>query len=597
MKKQIFKLLIFLLASQNLIYSQHILKDQEDVKWYKSIHQERIFVHHNTSLLFTGEYLYYKLYCINSSSNNLSKTSKIGYVELIGENGTVVFRHKINLENGLGQGDFFVPTSIPSGNYKLLAYTQWMRNGVGNNFFSSDISIINPYKGNQSEVLESMDEQSGSLNVQQIKGSYQTNTPENNEKDGIAIRLLSKSYNNRSKVIVDIIGLKGVHSFGNYSISVRKVDTIQIQQAPTSSSYNEIFRNNESQDKSINDEIFMPEFKGEMITGRVINSKTKKPSISKDVAISIADNESVLDITTTNENGVFFFHLSSGYNGDNAIFQVIDDNPKNYEIELNAHQPIVYTNLKFNQFKINAKMKDLILERSINNQIQNGFFGVKPDTIKSIAPDVPFFGNHQDVYNLDDYVRFPTVNETVIEIIEHAWTRKNEKGQRELVVRGREFDPYFGSKLPPLVMVDGIFIQNHENILAYKTSKVERISVLRDEYYYGSVVYKGVISIKTFKGEFSKEFNDPYLEKAQLFKPRAKKNYFNQSYEESSSFESSRIPDFRQQLIWIPDFELDESKKAIEFFTSDLNGIYEISLEGFTNQGIPVSVVEEIQIN
>ena len=146
-------------------------------------------------------------------------------------------------------------------------------------------------------------------------------------------------------------------------------------------------------------------------------------------------------------------------------------------------------------------------------------------------------------------------------------------------------------------MVDGIFIQNHENILAYKTSKVERISVLRDEYYYGSVVYKGVISIKTFKGEFSKEFNDPYLEKAQLFKPRAKKNYFNQSYEESSSFESSRIPDFRQQLIWIPDFELDESKKAIEFFTSDLNGIYEISLEGFTNQGIHVSAKEKIQIN
>jgi len=135
------------------MYAQYVLKNDSDVEWYKSIHHERVFVHHNTSLLFTGEYLYYKLYCFNESIDNLSKTSKIAYVELIGEHGQIIFKHKIKLDEGLGQGDFFVPTSIPSGNYKLLAYTQWMRNASGNNFFSSDISIINPYKVNQSEIL------------------------------------------------------------------------------------------------------------------------------------------------------------------------------------------------------------------------------------------------------------------------------------------------------------------------------------------------------------------------------------------------------------------------------------------------------------
>ena len=145
MKKHVFKLVVILCIVHNFSYAQHILKDAEDVSWYMSIPQEKVFLHHNTSLLLTGEYLYYKLYCFNANTNKLSEISKMGYVELISENGTSIFKHKIKLINGLGQGDYFVPTSIPSGNYKLLAYTQWMRNGEKHNFFSSDISIVNPF--------------------------------------------------------------------------------------------------------------------------------------------------------------------------------------------------------------------------------------------------------------------------------------------------------------------------------------------------------------------------------------------------------------------------------------------------------------------
>ena len=591
MRKHIFKLAIILFLSQNYIYAQYILKDNADVKWYNNIHQEKVFVHHNTSLLFTGEYLYYKFYCFNSSTNNLSKTSKIGYVELIGEYGESIFKHKIKLENGLGQGDFFVPTSIPSGNYKLLAYTQWMRNAEGNHFFSSDISIINPYRGNQSSVLSNIPEEENTLVYkEQIDESAQTLS------DKVSIIPNYKIYKSRSKGLLIIKAHEGIKSFGNYSISVRKIDTILKPQMHTSNNYELLFKRSVNKSKKVDDNIFMPEFKGEMITGRIINKETDLPETNKDIALSIINNESVLDISKTNEDGVFYFHLNSNYYGDDAIFQVVDEHPEKYIIELNNHQPINYKDLKFNQFKITSRMEDLIIERSINNQIQNGFFSVKPDTIKTIEPQAPFYGNHQDVYNLDDYTRFPTVKETVIEIIEHAWTAKNKEGKQVLIVRGREFDPYFGSELKALVMVDGIFIQNHENIIEYKTNKVKSISVLRDEYYYGSQIYKGVINIKTIKGEFNKELSEKYLSKIQLFKPRPKKNYFNQFYTKEGEIESSMIPDFRQQLLWIPEFVLNNSEKRIEFFTSDTKGVYEISLEGFTNQGEAVSVKETFRV-
>ncbi len=599
MKKHVFKLVVIFCIVHHFSYAQHILKDSNDVAWYMSIPQENVFVHHNTSLLLTGEYLYYRLYCFNSNSNKLSEVSKIGYVELIAENGASIFKHKIKLEKGRGQGDYFVPTSVPSGNYKLLAYTQWMRNGEENLFFSSDISIVNPYRGDQSEIFIVDSESKNNLNndSKNMNSSSSTNKVSQNQiDDRIMISPNSKSYANRSKVSVVIKGLSGINSLGNYSVSVRKIDTIIKPIMPIATNYASLYSSTKSQNKEVNDEIFMPEFKGEMITGKIIDKRTMNIVSNKDVTLSIINNESILDITTTNENGVFYFHINADYNGDEAILQVLDENPENYNIEINEHQAIEHQGLNFNQFKITSDMKDLILERSINNQIQNGYFSVKPDTVKTMVSDPPFYGNHQDEYLLDDYTRFPTVSETVIEVIEHAWSRKNKAGHKELIVRGREFDPYFGSELLPVVLVDGIFIQNHEDILEYETKKVKSINVLRDEYYYGSQIYKGIISMTTIKGEFHNELSEKYLSKVKLFKPRLRKHYFNQSYMEATKSETARIPDYRQQLLWMPEFVFNTNEKRIEFFTSDTNGIFEITLEGFTNSGEPVSVKEIITV-
>ena len=599
MRKHILKLVILLFLSQNFIYAQYILKNESDVKWYNSIHQEKMFVHHNTSLLFTGEYLYYKLYCINSSSNNLSNTSKIAYIELISEHGATVFKHKIKLEKGLGQGDFFVPTSVPSGNYKLLAYTHWMRNGKANHFFHSDISIINPYRGDQSAILSEGSKIEGVSNNEAQSNENAEKLSSANKKvinPEIFISPNSKLYHSRSKVSLLLKALNGINSFGNYSISVRKIDTISTPLMPTSISYELIFSSKRSKPKVINDEIFMPEFKGEMITGKIINKATNLPEINKNIVLSIINNESALDITKTNEDAVFYFHLNYNYNGNDAILQVLDDNPEKYKIMLNEHQSVNPKNLNYNQFKITSKMKNLILERSIYNQIQNGFFSIKPDTIKTIEPRAPFYGNHQDVYNLDDYIRFPTVDETVVEVIDHAWTKKDKDGKRVLVVRGREFDPYYESELLPLLIVDGVFIQNHEDIIEYNAKNVKSISVLRDEYYYGSNIYKGIINIETIKGEYYNTLNENYISNIELFKPRQKKNYFNQSYNKATEIESYGIPDFRQQLLWIPQLKLNNKGKTIEFFTSDNKGDYEISLEGFTSRGKPVSVKKIITV-
>ncbi len=77
----------------------------------------------------------------------------MAYVKRVVENGSVIFKHKLWLEDGYGYGDFFIPVSVPSGNYKLIGYTRWMLKWGEEVFFQEDISILNPYTNVQKPFL------------------------------------------------------------------------------------------------------------------------------------------------------------------------------------------------------------------------------------------------------------------------------------------------------------------------------------------------------------------------------------------------------------------------------------------------------------
>lgn len=584
MKKQVL-IILFLSLCYNLTYSQYILKNEEDVNWYSNIAQEKLLVSSNASLLFAGESLYYKVYCLNSKINNFSKNSKIAYVELVGING-VLFKQKIRLNEGVGSGDFFIPASVHSGNYKLIAYTQWMKNGNENNFFQADITIINSYKENANAV--------GSNN--NIESNYVTNTAIKEVKPLISLQTNSKLFKMREKVLLNINKLG--NGFGNYSVLVRKINTKQV--VPKSFSGN-VFKEYDnktvSETKAIGESIYLPEFLGEMITGRVINKNTNKAASGKEVVLSILSDEAFQDIVKTNSHGVFYFQLRDSYSRPSALIQVLGKDRDNYSIEINEHQSINYDVLKFNEFHLSNEYEDMIKERSIHNQIQNAYFSVKQDTIKTDNYPKPFFGNPPTVYALDDYKRFPTIAETLVEVIDHVWDQKGEDGKRIIDVREREFDPYYGIDLLPMIIVDGAFIQDHQSLLDFDANKVKNISVLREEYYYGSIVYQGIVMFETFDGDYHNALQGDHLIKADLFSPQPAKAYFHQNYSKDLKTKNARIPDFREQLLWYPNLEFNKNKMTLEFFTSDIKGHYEIILEGFTNLGERVYVKENISVN
>lgn len=588
MKSMFKKFIIILIVtfSNTSLFAQVTLKNSSDLTGYNTIPQEKIFVHFNTSLLFTGEYMYYSIYCFNERTNDLSNLSKIAYIELVSESKEVVIKQKIRLKNGLGQGDFFLPTSVASGNYKLVCYTNWMKNAGKSYYYNSDISIINPFQGNQKSILTT----DSNIPEKDNAKIMQTNTTAYN--NGIALSLNNKNYNNRSQVIFTVENNSSDFQNGSYSLSVRKIDTLPTAPITPSTSYIKQYPSIISENKGVNDPVFLPELRGELYSGNVTFKDTKQPAENIKVAISIPGKEYLTKIANTNKNGVFYVSLSKEYTGNNAIAEVLDKNRESYAIALDDHQSANYAELSFNQFHISPKHEQYILDRSIHNQIENGYFSVKPDTISDAKPIVPFFNTRYETYNLDDYTRFPTVRETMVEIVNHVSVKKVDKGQFVFNVRG--YDPYISSGFLPLVIIDGYLIQNHNELVDYNAKKVKYIHVVRDKYVYGAQVFEGIIAMETIEGDYQNATYGDYITNVEFFKPQSLKRYFKQSYAEGAK--DNRIPDYRDQLLWEPRLNLNQQKKTISFFTSDNDGWYEIRLEGFSENGNPVSLREVFEV-
>lgn len=105
--------------------------------------REHLYLHLNSSLLVTGETLYFSAYCQLKDSHQPSPLSQILYLELVGENGSV-HKMKVALEDGRGYGDIFLTSILNSGRYQLLAYTQWMKNF--HEYLQLPVTIINPFE-------------------------------------------------------------------------------------------------------------------------------------------------------------------------------------------------------------------------------------------------------------------------------------------------------------------------------------------------------------------------------------------------------------------------------------------------------------------
>ncbi len=574
------------------------LKSQQETPYIiNGIGQERIFIHYNAPLFFVGEYLYYRVYCLNSNTNNLSDISKIAYVRLIGEDGNTIFSQKVTLENGLGQGDFFIPVSVPSGNYKLIGFTRWMRNWEQEQFYQGDITIINPYSNDQKPFLGEDDMDSIPTKKNDAQDGFTKNGKAINFKNGnVTLSVPKKVYGKREKVALSLSASNERMALGNYSLSVRKIDDFSTAKSETAREFIQKAERVSSKPPT-GDRGVLPELRGTLVRGQLKSVDTTRSLKGIPIALSIPGKEYLLQIAKTSETGTFYFNLNDPKDKGYAFLQVLGNKNKTFQIEIKEDSTTLdHKRLNFGSFKLDKSLDSIILERSIHNQIENAFFKAKPDTLASIQGTPAFYGTMGNTYKLDDFTRFPTLRETVLEIIDNVWIEEKDNSDFCFKIRSpyeSEMDDDFNS----LLIVDGLLVQNQKEFLEYDSRRIESIHVVRGVYRNGAQFFHGILDVKTFDSDYLTKIDLSIYNRIQFLNVLSKKKYFRQFYSEETQDEKEQIPDLRYQLLWVPNVKMGTREKYIDFFTSDVSGDFEVSLEGFSANGTPVSTKKVFSVN
>lgn len=554
------------------------------------IDREEVFVHYNSSFLMPGETLYYKFYCRNSRTKKLSTLSKVGYLELVDAEKNIIFKHKIALNNGHGQGDFFVPTSILSGNYKVIGYTRSMIDGAGETFFEGDLSIVNPFQNEQRDLF------SAPPSVKRDTAGYPdiaTPVLKSTATTGnLEIQLSTRLYGKRSMVNFVINNSGKNEAFaGVFSLSVRKLEDLDA--LPKYTTQNVPFIN--TKESGILP-VHLPELRGQLISGSILKDPDVEGDLELDnkiVAVSIPGDAFFLRLVKTHAQGRFALNLENNDFVPRTFLQVLGEDSGKYIIIFDEEPSINYASLEFAPFNLPKSLKDKIMERSIYSQIENSYLEVKQDSLLWNGKPYPFYGVLPEVYDLDEFTRFKSVNEVLIEIVKLVRIRRMG-GNPELDMVGNFIEPEEG-RLVPLVLVDGVLLQDHSEIIAYDARKIKKIHVLREKYFLGPQVYKGIISFETIGKDFFDVMKKESVIDIEMARPQQDKIYFNPSYQKSDPSQH-RIPDYRLQLLWQPNLFITKKSTPVTFYTSDVPGEYEISIEGFTGDGAAVSLREIISV-
>ncbi|TDP03784.1 hypothetical protein [Flavobacterium sp. 245] len=528
---------------------------------------EAIYLSTNANSFLTGETLLYKIFCIDKAANTASIFSKIAYVQLIDNSKKVVFTHKLFLDKATGNGDYFIPTTLETGSYKLIGYTNWMLNKTTPEYFSVDIYIVNPYKENPSNNTV----------------SYNAVSSEKVSNSNISFDIKNKSHNCRDLIELNIKANSEEFSKGNYTLSVRKTDGYLTQNKA-------IFSNvNGGQNSEITANQFaIPELRGEIISGKI--SSASADIKNKKVALSIVGKNSELKLAKTDDQGRFLFILEKENPNSNIIVQVLESGKEDYVIEIDKQKALDFSNLTFPTVQFNSDFQKNITDRLISTQVENAYYDIKKDSLINPVVGAPFFGTSSEEFKLDDFTRFPNMEETITEILKGVYYRKYNN---EYSIHVFDYDENYESSIPALIVVDGLIIENLNEFFAFNPKLIYKVNVVRGIYYYGSKSFNGIVSFTTKNGDYDTKLKGQFIIRPEILRPQVKKNYFSPDYVINKSV---RIPDYRHQLLWQPNIDLSKTDSNIKFYASDVSGNYEVTLEGFSANGKPVFIKDFIEI-
>ena len=444
--------------------------------------RERVYVSTDREVYVAGDAVWMSAWCVDASTGRLSSFSKTAYVEIHSPEG-MVQTAKLALDGGRGAGQLTLPSTLPTGNYRLLAYTKLGASEEGFDPLTGarTLSVFNTLSTERSNVQ--VVEQAPQPDRLPVSGS-------------LTISAREASPSGTARLVVENTGSERI----SFSLGVRHEDGIP---APAGKRIGDFVREVQALPAARGfDRSVVPEYEGEIIQARVsgIDDAGLQAIGDKYAFISSPGSGDYLYTEIIAPDGSASFFTSNIY-GHQDMFLEIENLERDQVCHLEILSP--FLNLPAGDIPalmMNRSWAQALELRGLGMQLEKNFDADTLYTALPVRQHKVFDERARTRYILDDYTRFPIMEELFIEFIPELRIRRVD-GRRELQVRAEDQQGgfYFPSS-SALVLLDGIPVLDHEKLFAYDPLLVHHIDIYSNAYFLGIRGFNGVVNFVTYKG-------------------------------------------------------------------------------------------------
>lgn len=532
---------------------------------------ERVYVQTDKQSYISGELLWFKLYTTDSDGK-LNAFSKVGYVELLNDSIPEV-QVRIDVTNGSGNGWMELPVTLPTGFYRMIAYTRHMQNDGVSVFFEKTISVINPfipqneYSKTEAQTLTFRKEQEINKNV--------------------VLAADRKSYPLRSKGEISIQGLPADSI--SLAISIHGVEP-DLNSVSTIQTWKENLP--EQLQVRHSGPTVLPEYEGPLFEGQLIEMSTNQPAIELGLIglLSYPGKDIQIFNGQTDKDGHILFYTGMTHGKKEIATVALSPSGKSYRIDIQS--PFCkLTTKQLPSLHLDTTWSSYLSQRSLGVQVMQVYTG---DSLSRTAGAHLYgFSKPYKSYTLDDYTRFPFIEEIFTEFVAAARINKKD-GKRTFSVLREQMDRFSDRTL---VLFDNIPITDQDQICNCNPLLIKKIDIYLGRYIFGGQPFDGILSFTTYNGDYQGIKLDPTTQIFDKYCTQPTRYFFAPKYGSEASIKSP-LPDFRHTLLWEPDIRTNGKKDVtIPFTTSDLPGEYLISVEGIGKNGTVVNGTYKIKVD
>ena len=523
---------------------------------------ERIFVSTDRSAYLAGDAVWCSLTCLDE--NGLySNASAISYVELVSEEGTACTA-KIGLLQGRGAGSFRIPVTTPTGTYRILAYTAVNAAESGTPWLAGSRLVTVFNTTSRTRVVS---------NVVVGGGNAPVTREGHTAAEG---QLFLSSRIRLPKGQSAVLNLHNGGAAASVSLSIYHADDLpEGARENTPAGFLKALPASVSTTRAVS-----VENDGEIISARIRGTILKSDDVTL-ATLSAAGSPTDLYIGRAEGDDRLRFYTSNIYGNREIVCEVSQlDRQEGY---IDFESPFL--------FPETGPLPKLALDPSLRPDLNARKAALRAEKTRRIDTLTTYMTHREDLllasiparrYHLDDYTRFHSVKEILVEITPELHLRTDHGVPSILLTYSDVLERRSDRTDNIAVMMDGVLLSDLNLLLGFDAMLLEDIDIYDQPLVCGRTPLHGIVNFIT-KKNYVTALHFPANVRVVDFQGVAYPVAYNGAVPEGEG------QDLRQLLYWHPILNLDAgSDYRLEFNTPGYAGRFRAVAEGFTEDGKPV---------